>query len=113
MFTMANTERLKTLQIVHELKMLVSEKRIQFNFEDPEIEDLFFLLDALEDKLIVADICKKSDQLIAAAEGLNDVISEGNKAINDIQDIIKLIKKAANAVKCLVKAAEIAAEIAS
>ena len=110
---MANTERLKVLQIVHELKMLVSAKRRQCNFKNPKIEDLFFLLDSLEDKLIVADICKNSDELIAATEKLNGVISEGHEAISDIEDIIELIKKSANAVKCLVKVAEIAAEIAS
>lgn len=110
---MANTERIKTLQTVHELKMLVSEKRRQYKFQNETIEDLFFQLEALEDKLIVADICEKADELIAAAQGLEDVIKEGNKSIAEIKDLIELVKKSANAVKYLVQLAEIAAEIAS
>lgn len=113
---MANTERLKVIQLVRQAKKSAGTARFDISISAKkrnELEKLYIKLDEIEDLLILEEITTKVLTLTQAAtdlEVINDNIKEN---IKELEGIAEMVGKAANAVKILVSLAEQAAEIMS
>lgn len=103
---MANTERMQIIKIVREAKLQVAEsrKRKDLNVaQKKKLKEIYLIIDALEDDLILKEVAQNVEGLEKASEGLLALNSEIKEDIKDIEKVSEYIEKAAKGVGILVK----------
>ncbi|WP_428352918.1 hypothetical protein [Methyloprofundus sp.] len=111
---MANTERLKVIQIVRQAKKSAGSARFDVSISSKkrkELEKLYIKLDEIEDMLILEEITNKVDALTQASTELEVINDNIRKNIKELEGIAEMVGRAANAVKILVVLAVQAAAI--
>lgn len=111
---MANTERLKVIQLVRLAKKSTASARFDTSISSRkrgELEKLYIKLDEIEDLLILEEICNKVDILTQAATDLEIINDNIRENIKELEGIAEVVGKAATAVKILVSLAIQAAAI--
>jgi len=111
---MANTERLKVIQIVRQAKKSTASARFDISISGrkrKELEKLYIKLDEIEDLLILEEITTKVDVLTQASIDLEVINDNIRKNIRELEGVAEMVGKAATAVKVLVSLAVQAAAI--
>ncbi len=111
---MANTERLKVIQIVREAKKSAGSARFDTSLKisiRKEVEKLFIKLDFIEDILILEEITTKVDTLTQASKDLEKINETIKKDIKELEGIAELVGRAASAIKTLVNLTALAASV--
>lgn len=110
---MANTERLKVIQLVREAKKSVGSARFDQSISSSRqiLEKLYIRLDDIEDDLIRGEIADKVSLLTKASEDLEVINKKIKEDIKELEGIAELVGKVANGVKILVNLAETGAEL--
>jgi hypothetical protein len=101
---MSNTERLAVLQKVRIAHDAVEGDRVQNSLagdEQTALTKLAFLLDDLEDTLILQDITTQVESIKAAAANLTDLVASMKQASAAIAKDLSLVNDAAGAVSAL------------
>lgn len=103
---MANTERLKVIQMLRDARKAVGKARRKKDLRPEQranLDKLYSILDRLEGKLIfqkIKSIVSKIDKDAGAIQGLANKIE---KSMAELKKVAKKVKKAAKAVKILAK----------
>lgn len=111
---MANTERLKVIGSVREAKKTVGISRYDESIDISKrevLEELYLKLDDIEDLLIIEEISTKTETLKQAAKELEKISADIKDKIKELEEITKLVDKASNAIKGLVKIVAFAAAL--
>ena len=111
---MANTERLKVIQLVREAKKSVGSARFDSSISSKNrqiLEKLHIKLDDIEDNLILGAIEEKVELLRKASKDLEVINKKIKEDIKELEGIAELVGKVANAVKILVNLAETGADL--
>jgi len=111
---MANTERLKVIQLVREAKKSVGSARFDPSIRSSDrqiLEKLYIKLDDIEDNLILGEIAEKVALLTKASKDLESINKKIKEDIKELEGIAELVGKVANGVKILVNLAETGAEL--
>ncbi len=111
---MANTERLKVIQLVREAKKATSSARFDTSLKisiRKEVEKLYIKLDYIEDLLILEEITTKVDTLTQASKDLEKINGTIKKDIKELEGIAELVGRAAGAIKTLVNLTVLAASV--
>ncbi len=110
---MANTERLAVLAKVRSAKQAVNAGRADTSLSDRDrglLEQVYTLLDEVEDDLIFQEIADRIDELKAAGAALGKVTAKMNITVKRIQKLVNVIDDAAQALKALASIASTASE---
>ena len=111
---MANTERLKVIQLVRESKKSVGTARFDTSLNSTKrkaLEKLYLKLDDIEDLLIIGDISNKVDILTQSSKELKEINEDIKERIKELEGIAEMVGKAADAIKILVDLTVAAAAI--
>ena len=111
---MANTERLKVIQMVREAKKSAGTARFDTSLSSnkrKELENLYLKLDDIEDLLILGEITTKVDILIQASKDLKTINDNIKEKIKELEGIAESVGKVADAIKVLVNLTVAAASI--
>ena len=111
---MANTERLKVIQLVRQAKKSAGTARFDTSLSSSkrkEIEKLYIKLDDIEDLLILGEISSKVDTLTQAAKDIKTINDEIKEKIKELEVIAETVGKVADAIKVLVDLTVAAASI--
>jgi len=103
---MANTERRKTLELVRRARKAVGARRNDKTLNPSEtdaVEQLYFILDELEEDLIFAAIEYKVNELSTACEQLKTVTGPLQDKVKGLKNLSKQIDQVAQAVALLVE----------
>jgi hypothetical protein len=102
---MANTERLKVIQMVREARNAVNAARFNTKVKAAErraLDDAFVALDDLEGTLILKEVKERVDALVADSTKLEEMAAEMKKSLKHLEAIGEMIEKAAKGIKFLV-----------
>lgn len=111
---MANTERLKALELVHLAKTEAGQLRNHPQLapeENDTIHTIYSILDEMEEDLIFKAIAAKVSALSAACEQLKKITAPMKLHLAQLKELSVKIDKAAQAVELLVNIAEKAAKL--
>ena len=109
---MANTERLAVLVKVRVAKQEVNTRRADNSISDRDrglLEQVYTLLEEVEDDLILQEIGDHIDELKAASAALGKVTAKMDTDVKKIQKVVDLVDDAAQALKALANIAAAAA----
>ena len=102
---MANTERLKVIQIVRDARNAVDGARLKLKPQSKPrktLDQLSADLDDLEGTLILHEIKDRVDQLVADSQKLQDQAAKMKASIKKLERVAAKVDLAAKAVKTLV-----------
>jgi hypothetical protein len=109
---MANTERLNTIAQIREAKNSIGIAKLNPALSDDQRLDLitlFWKLDEVEGKLILNEVSQQVAILTADAEALKGIADGMQTTIDELRNVAKNVKKAAEAIGVLVQIAELVA----
>lgn len=111
---MANTERLKVIQLVRDARNAVDGARLKFKGPPRQrklLDELSLDLDDLEGRLILGEIKDRVDQLAGDSQKLQDQAAEMEESITKLESVAAKVDLAAKAVKTLVDIVKAAGSI--
>ena len=109
---MANTERLKTIQMLREARDAVGLVRIGAGLTANQLvilDKIYFKLDRLEGMLILNEIKTIVGKVNRESKDIENLADKMDKSVKKLGDIARKVKKAAGAVKGLINIARTAA----
>ena len=102
---MANTEKLKVIQLLREARNAVDAARFKADDRQrPILEEALGELDRIEEELIFEELDTHLNALRADSQKLTKLSTRMQKSVQGLKKVAELIEKAAKGVKILVDA---------